>query len=74
MIQTIILRTADFYIRREMTMFIPSWVFWLFGTFCVLALSIFFGRSQGDYDFVSPLIGFAIILIAVAFAVGYLIG
>ena len=54
-------------------MFIPEWVFWIIGGFVTLGLANYFGRSTGDYDFVSPLIAVGIVLIGIALAAGYLI-
>lgn len=55
-------------------MYIPEWVLWSGGIVLWLGLTAFAGRSRGDYDFFSPLLGAAIFFIGIAFGVGYLIG
>ena len=54
-------------------MFIPTWVFWVLGIIAVLVVAGVVGKRRGDYDFMSPLLGFGVILIAIAFGIGYLI-
>jgi hypothetical protein len=55
-------------------MFIPTWLIWAIGIIAVLIVANVVGKSRGDYDFVSPLLGLGVILVAIAFGVGYLIG
>lgn len=39
-----------------------------------IGFSCFMGRSKGDYDLFSPIIGWAIFVIGIAFAVGFWLG
>ena len=55
-------------------MFIPTWLIWVLGIVAVLVIANVVGKSQGAYDFVSPLLGLGVILISIAFVVGYLLG
>jgi hypothetical protein len=53
--------------------FVPTWALWLIYAAVVIGLSLRFGRSESDYDFFSPMLGFGILLIGVAGAVGFLL-
>ncbi len=54
-------------------MYIPTWFFWIVGIVVMLAIATWAGRSRGAYDFVSPLLSIGLILVGIAFGIGYLI-
>lgn len=54
-----------------MTITLPTWAVWLLGTIVVLIVASIAGKSRGDYDFVSGLLGFGVIAGWVLFALGY---
>ena len=51
-------------------MFIPTYILWIIGIIIWIGFSLYIGRPRGNFDFVSPLIGFSIILIGLAFIIG----
>jgi hypothetical protein len=50
-------------------MFIPQWVLVVLIVAVVLVAAAIVGEPKGDYDFLSPMIGFAIVLALVAFLI-----
>lgn len=53
-----------------MTFTVPTWLCWILYAGAFIWAAAHFGRSQGDYDFVSGFIGIAIVAAGVAFALG----
>lgn len=52
-----------------------AWWFWPILFMVVgVALAAIFGRQQGDYDMVSPLLGAGLFLCGLVAAIGYMIG
>lgn len=54
-------------------MFIPSWCFWILAIFVWITLIVWVGKTDGSYDFVSPLLAAMVFFAGIAFGVGYLI-
>jgi len=52
-------------------MYIPTWVFWIIGSIVVVVIATIVGRKTGDYDFVSPILGAGVVIVGIAFALGY---
>lgn len=61
-------------LRKEKgKMFISKWIFWVIGIIIWIWLIYISGCRKGDYDFVSPIIGWAIFLIGIAGLLGFLV-
>lgn len=56
-----------------MSITLPEWSLWLIGTLIVLAIASRF-KSSGQWDFVTPLFGCAIVLGWALFVFGVLLG
>jgi len=54
-------------------MYLPTWIFWTAGVMAWIGLIAIVGRSKSSFDFYSPLMGFAVFIIGVAFLIGYLV-
>jgi hypothetical protein len=52
-------------------MWIPKWTFWIIFWVVILFVSWRITKNQSDWDFVSPLIAAGVIMIGVAFTLGY---
>lgn|GEM_PF-6489180 len=55
-------------------MYIPGWLLWMLFVVVIVGVAVRVGKAKADYDFVSPILGGAVLLIGMAVVLGFLFG